>query len=146
MVKTPKIYFHDVGLASYLLGIENETQMATHPLRGALFENMVVLEMVKSRFNKGLDSNYYFYRDNHGNEVDLLQEHGNLINLFEIKSSMTFHSDFLKGLQYLKKLIPDRINESTLIFSGKGNFDVLGNKVVNFQSLPVSPAGKTGIC
>jgi uncharacterized protein len=131
-------------LASYLLGIENEAQMATHPLRGALFENMVVLEMVKSRFNKGLDSNYYFYRDNHGNEVDLLQEYGNQINLFEIKSSMTFHADFLKGLQYLKKLIPDRINESILIFSGEGNFNVLGNKVINFQSLPVSPAVETG--
>lgn len=135
MVKTPKIYFYDVGLASYLLGIENETHISTHPLRGALFENMVVLELLKQRFNSGLDSNLYFYRDNHGNEVDLLQELGNQINLFEIKSSMTFHADFLKGLQYLKKLIPERINDSVLIYSGDEDFKVLENKVVNFRRI-----------
>lgn len=132
MVKTPKIYFYDVGLASFLLGIENETHIATHPLRGALFENMVVVELLKRRFNNGLDSNFYFYRDNHGNEVDLVQEQGNFINLFEIKSSMTFHPDFLKGLKYLRNLIPDRIKESLLIYSGEKDFKVLENKAVNF--------------
>jgi predicted AAA+ superfamily ATPase len=132
MVKTPKIYFYDVGLASYLLGIENETHVATHPLRGSLFENMIVVELLKRRYNNGLDSNFYFYRDNHGNEVDLVQEQGQYLNLFEIKSSMTFHPDFLKGLNYLRNLIPNRIQESLLIYSGEEDFKVLGNTVVNF--------------
>ncbi len=135
IVKTPKIFFYDVGLASYLLGIENETHVATHPLRGALFENMVVLELLKKRYNNGLDSNFYFYRDNHGNEVDLVQEQGHYLNLFEIKSSMTFHPDFLKGLNYLKNLIPDRIKESHLIYSGEDDFTVQNHKVVNFQRI-----------
>ena len=60
MVKTPKLYFYDVGLASYLLGIENVSHIETHPLRGALFENMVILELLKRRFNAGLDNNLYF--------------------------------------------------------------------------------------
>lgn len=135
MVKTPKIYFYDVGLASYLLGIENETHIATHPLRGALFENMVVLDLLKRRLNKGLDSNFYFYRDNHGNEVDLVQEQGQYLNLFEIKSAMTFHPDFLKGLNYLRNLIPERIQESLLIYSGENDFTVLNHKIVNFQRI-----------
>ena len=135
IVKTPKIYFYDVGLASYLLGIENESQITSHPLKGALYENMIVVELLKRRFNKGLDSNFYFYRDNHGNEVDLVQEQGQYLNLFEIKSSMTFHPDFLKGLNYLRNLIPDRIQESLLIYSGEEEFKVLDNKVVNFQRI-----------
>ncbi|MBN2262249.1 MAG: ATP-binding protein [Prolixibacteraceae bacterium] len=135
IVKTPKIFFYDVGLASYLLGIENETHMATHPLRGALFENMVVIELLKRRYNNGLDSNFFFYRDNHGNEVDLVQEQGHYLKLFEIKSAMTFHPEFLKGLNYLRNLIPDRIQESTLIYSGDDDFTVQNHKIVNFNRI-----------
>lgn len=135
LVKTPKLYFYDVGLVSYLLGIESEKQMETHPLRGSLFENLVLMELLKNRFNSGLDSNLYFYRDNHANEVDIVQEHGHMVNLYEIKSSMTFHSDFLKGLNYLKKLIPERINKSTLVYSGTENFTVQNHNVVNFTKI-----------
>jgi uncharacterized protein len=135
LVKTPKLYFYDVGLASFLLGIENELQITTHPLRGPLFENMVLVELLKERYNKGFSSNFYFYRDQHNNEVDIVQEQGHLINLFEIKSSMTFHPDFLKGLNYLKKLIPDRIQNSTLVYSGSEDFPIQNHKVVNYQRL-----------
>ncbi|MCF8362286.1 MAG: ATP-binding protein [Prolixibacteraceae bacterium] len=132
LVKSPKIYFYDVGLASFLLGIENEKHLEMHPLRGALFENMVLLELVKNRFNSGLDSNFYFYRDNHNNEVDVVQEQGHHLNLFEIKSSMTFHSGFLKGLNYLNKILPDRIDQSTLVYSGTDDFILQNHKVINF--------------
>lgn len=135
MVKTPKLYFYDVGLASYLLGIENLSHVETHPLRGALFENMVILELLKKRFNAGLDNNLYFYRDNHGNEVDVLQESGYQLNLFEIKSGQTYTSHFLKGLEYLKKLIPERISTSNLIYSGEQEMIIHGHRIMNYRNL-----------
>lgn len=135
MVKTPKLYFCDVGLASYLLGIENVTHVATHPLRGALFENMVTIEVLKKRFNAGLDSNLFFYRDNHGNEVDILQESGYQLNLFEIKSGQTFTSHFLKGLDYLRKLIPDRILNSNLVYAGDQEMAINGHRIMNYKNL-----------
>jgi predicted AAA+ superfamily ATPase len=135
MVKTPKLYFYDVGLASYLLGIENVTHLATHPLRGALFENMVTIELIKKRYNAGLDSNLYFYRDNHGNEVDILQESGYQLNLFEIKSAQTFTSHFLKGLDYLRKLIPDRISKSNLVYAGEQEMTINGHNIRNYKNL-----------
>lgn len=135
MVKTPKLYFYDVGLASYLLGIENVTHVATHPLRGALFENMVTLELLKKRYNAGLDNNLYFYRDNHGNEVDILQESGYQLNLFEIKSGQTFTSHYLKGLDYLRKLIPDRISGSNLIYSGDQEMTINGHDIFNYRNI-----------
>ena len=137
MVKTPKLYFYDVGLVSYLLGIENISHVETHPLRGALFENMVILELLKKRFNAGLDNNLYFYRDNHGNEVDVLQESGYQLNLFEIKSGQTFTSHFLKGLDYLRKLIPDRIYSSNLVYSGEQDMTINGHKILNYRNLSV---------
>jgi predicted AAA+ superfamily ATPase len=135
MVKTPKLYFYDVGLASYLLGIENITHIETHPLRGALFENMVILELLKKRFNAGLDSNLYFYRDNHGNEVDVLQESGYQLNLYEIKSGQTFTSHFLKGLNYLHKLIPDKIAGSNLVYAGEREMNINGHQIINYKNL-----------
>ena len=135
LIKSPKLYFYDVGLASFLLGIENETHLETHPLRGALFENMVLMELVKSRFNAGLSSNFFFYRDNHNNEIDIVQEYGHLLNLFEIKSAMTFHADFFKGLNYLRKLLPGRINESVLVYSGDEEFSAQSHHVVNFKNM-----------
>jgi uncharacterized protein len=137
MVKTPKLYFYDVGLVSYLLGIENISHIETHPLRGALFENMVILELLKKRYNAGLDNNLYFYRDNHGNEVDVLQESGYQLNLFEIKSGQTFTSHFLKGLDYLRKLIPERISTSNLIYAGEQKMTINGHRIMNYRNMSV---------
>ena len=137
LVKTPKLYFYDVGLASYLLGIENVRHVDTHPLRGALFENMVVLELLKKRYNAGLDNNLYFYRDNHGNEVDILQESGYQLNLFEIKSGQTFTSHFLKGLNYLRKLAPERIASSNLIYSGDQEMTINGHRIINYRNISI---------
>ena len=135
LVKSPKIYFYDVGMASFLLGIENVNFMETHPQRGALFENMVLMELVKSRFNAGLDSNFYFYRDSHNNEIDIVQEQGHFLNLFEVKSSMTFHSSFLKGLDYFRQLVPDRIQQSAIVYSGNEEFTAKNHRVINFLNL-----------
>ena len=135
LVKTPKLYFYDVGLAAYLLGIENTSHVETHPLRGSLFENMVTLELLKNRYNAGLDNNLYFYRDNHGNEVDIMQEAGYQLNLFEIKSAETFTPHFLKGLDYLKKIVPDRVGKSNLVYAGSDKMTIKEHRIVNYKNL-----------
>lgn len=118
LIKTPKIYFYDTGLACYLLGIENERQLSTHPAKGHLFENMVVNEFMKTAFNEGKDANLYFYRDKSQKEVDVLRTKGNDIEAFEIKSSSTFNKDFYVGLDYVKEIFKDRIIRSAVIYDG----------------------------
>ena len=118
LTKSPKLYFYDVGLAAYLLTIENETQMSRDPLRGALFENMVVMELAKYRFNHGQDHNLYFFRDERHHEIDVVIKSGNTLTGVEIKSSATFHSDFLKGLKYFEKLFKNKVAKSAVIHAG----------------------------
>ena len=98
LVKTPKLYFIDTGLACHLLGMETAAQVRSHPLGGALFENMIVAEALKQRFNAGRTDNLYFYRDHPGNEVDLLLGYADGQDGFEIKSARTISPSFFRGL------------------------------------------------
>ena len=117
LVKSPKFYFYDVGLASYLIGIENAEQVTTHPLRGALFENVVVAEALKHRFNRGRQSNISFFRDAKGLECDLLYETGRDISAIEIKSGSTVSSDYFNSLNRVAKLIPN-ITHKSVVYGG----------------------------
>ena len=101
IIKSPKLYFNDVGLAAYLLGIQNETQMNRDPLRGNLFENAVLLELKKHRFNQGLDPSLFYYRDMQKNEVDIIYKKGHELIPIEIKSSKTYHPEFIKTWLFL---------------------------------------------
>lgn len=103
IIKAPKLYFLDVGLAAHLLGIDHPRQLITHPLRGELFETFVVGEFLKYRFNEGKRSNLYYFRDHVGNEVDLVLETGSGVVPIEIKSSRTITPKFFKGLDYFEK-------------------------------------------
>jgi predicted AAA+ superfamily ATPase len=123
LTKTPKMYFYDTGLAAYLLGIHDENQLQTHPLRGALFENMVINEMLKERFNAGKDSNLYFYRDKSQHEVDIIQWNGLTLNAYEIKSGMSFKPDYFGNINYLKSLLNDKILRSAVIYDGQTEID-----------------------
>lgn len=107
LVRSPKFYFHDVGLACHLVGIEHAGQLATHPLRGALFENMVVAEALKRRFNRGRTSNLSFFRDSRGLECDLLYRSGNRFAAVEIKSGATINTDFFSSLGRVADLVPE---------------------------------------
>ncbi len=118
LVKSPKIYFYDTGLASWLLGIETTVQMERDPLRGNLFENMVIMDMVKARYNSGKDHNIYFYRDSNGNEVDILFISGGTIVPVEIKSAATFNSEFLKGIKYIQRILPESEGKGHIVYSG----------------------------
>ncbi|MBN8679034.1 MAG: ATP-binding protein [Chitinophagales bacterium] len=104
VVKAPKLYFYDTGLACYLLGIRRPEDIRLHPFRGALFENLIVLEMLKKRFNAGERSNLFHWRDSTGNEIDVLVENGLIQYPVEIKSSQTITDSFFKGLRYWEKL------------------------------------------
>jgi len=118
LIKSPKLYFYDVGLASYLLGLETELHVARDPLRGNLFENMAIMETLKYRYNRGRKSNLCFYRDSNGNEVDLLLEVGPDIFPVEIKSGETIVPDFFKGLHAFSKVSPPLTLGAGLVYGG----------------------------
>ncbi len=104
LIKSPKLYFYDTGLVCALLNIQNHTSLLSHPLRGALFETWAVSELIKNRFNQGLLSNLYFWRDSQGHEVDILLDQDNLLTPIEIKSGQTVTSDYFTGIQYWQGL------------------------------------------
>ena len=104
LVKMPKLYFYDTGLAAALLGIENSQQLELNPFRGALFENFVILDLIKQRFNQAKASNLFFWRDSAGNELDVLIDQAERLIPVEIKSGQTVTPAFFKGLNYWQKL------------------------------------------
>lgn len=117
-VKAPKLYFYDVGLAAYLLGIENELHVNRHPLRGNLFENLVVIEALKYRYNRGKRNNLHFWRDSKGNEVDLVVESGPDVMPVEIKSGATISDDFFKGLRVFSARLASPPKACSLVYGG----------------------------
>ena len=119
LTKTPKVYFYDTGLLCYLLGIEEPWQLQVHPLRGAIFENMAVSQLIKQRFNAGKRSNLFFYRENSGRETDIVREEPEGLYLFEVKSSSTFNKAFTDNLTYLKKLLADKVVGMKVVYDGE---------------------------
>jgi hypothetical protein len=133
VIKSPKIYFTDSGLLCYLLGIEEVKQLVRDPLSGAIFENFVILEFFKARYNQGLDSNFYFFRDSNGREIDLLQKKGSQFDIFEIKSAETFQKNFIKNLKYFENLT-GKVRKSYLVYSGNTQLRSEAT-VLNFREL-----------
>ena len=132
VIKSPKLYFTDVGLASYLLGIENTAQMNRDPLRGNLVENLVALELIKTRLNRGLDPQLYFYRDAHGHEVDFIYQAASQLIPIEVKASKTFNKDFLKNLKYFQSIAKGRCEKGYLIYSGSEEQKIVPFQILNY--------------
>lgn len=139
LVKTPKLYFLDVGLAAWLLGIRDARSIATHAMRGALFETMVIGEFIKQRFNAGQPAELYFWRDNVGHEVDLLFEAEGKLQAVEIKSGMTFSFDWLDAARRWKTYAGDEAREPWIIYGGDHSFDIEGGRVFSWRSLMENP-------
>ena len=133
-VKTPKVYFTDVGLACHLLGIGEPSQIGRDPLFGGLFENMVIADLIKARFNQGLQSDAYFLRDAKGREVDLVIENSRRLDMYEIKSAMSCHEDFTRNLDYFSTVIPD-VGKRRVVYSG-GRTTLHDVQFVNFADSP----------
>ena len=134
IIKSPKIYFTDVGLASYLLGIESPAQTARDPLIGNLFENMVVIEALKSRLNAGREPELYFYRDNRGDEVDLLFRRNRQLIPIEIKAAMTFNTEFVKGITRFRK-IASTAQKGYVVYAGNLTPDLPHARVLRFTEV-----------
>lgn len=144
LTKTPKIYFYDTGLLCYLLGIKTYDQIAVHPLRGSIFENLAVAEMMKAGYNEARQPGLYFYRENAGREVDIVRATGNVIqdtdtnhfveqlDLYEIKSSSTYNKSYEKNLRYFRQLLPAQIRDTTILYDG----DPIPPTILNIRSLP----------
>lgn len=135
LVKSPKLYFYDVGLASHLIGIEQSKQLATHPLRGQLFENAVVMEVLKHRYNRGHRSNLSFFRDARGLECDLLLESAESIDAIEIKSGATFASDYFDSLDQISQVLP-QVSTKAVVYGGTERQTRQKGEVVPLHALP----------
>ncbi len=135
LVKTPKLYFHDTGLAAYLMGIRDPAHLSIHSARGSLFENFVISELLKRRYNQGLASNLYFWRNNTGEEVDVLIEHGEMLMPVEIKSGQTFTSDFLTGLNKWARYAADKALPAHLVYGGDDNMTRSGVSVHSWRQM-----------
>lgn len=131
VIKSPKIYFNDTGLAAYLMGIETPEQAFRDPLRGGLYENLVIVEILKGYFNSGKRPDLFFYRDTHGNEVDLIIRAGRKLIPVEIKSAATFTPDFLKGIEKFQKVVGKNCSQGIVLYNGAEEFTLKGTRVVN---------------
>lgn len=116
LVKASKLCFFDTALAAWLIGISREEHLANHPLHGALFENLAILEFLKASLNQGERPNLHFYRDSGGNEADLVLEAGRQLHLVEIKSARTICPDAVRPIANIRRALGERIAGATLIY------------------------------
>jgi len=136
LVKSPKLYFNDPGLACYLLDIETPQQLDRDKMRGAIFENMIVMETIKHRYNMGLEGGVFFYRDSNQNEVDILIKQEGELTAIEVKSSMTYSSSFEKTLTQIEGWIKPPISKKAIVYSGdfentSGNINLINYRHIS---------------
>jgi predicted AAA+ superfamily ATPase len=135
LTKSPKVYFYDTGLAAWLLGISNEQQMSINSMRGPLFESLVVSEIIKSRYNQSLDLNIFFWRDNIGNEIDILLDEADGAVPIEVKSGQTVNKDFYT---YLKKWLSDVSGidrQGYVVYGGEDSFKRDGVEILSWNNI-----------
>jgi predicted AAA+ superfamily ATPase len=141
LIKAPKLFFLDTGLACFLLGIQDAGQLATHPLRGALFETFAFSELAKARFNAALPDNIYFYRDQGGLEIDFVMDYGAECEAIEVKSARALHPDFFTSLRKFAALNP-AVRKNYLLYGGESSVDYLGARALGWRELAsAAPSG-----
>ena len=133
LVKSTKLYFYDVGLLAHLLSIRKGNVSPTHPMWGALFENMAVSELYKQDAHRVLHRDYYYWRDSKGHEVDLLYQEGTAFFTYEMKASATIKPEMFKGLDYFKKISQENIEKQSVIYGGQENQQRTHHNVVAWQ-------------
>lgn len=131
LVKSPKLYFLDTGLAARLLGIKTTEELFVHPNRGNLFESFVVAEVLKKRYSRGLDADIYFWRDNAGTEVDIVFEEGQRPKAIEVKSGKTFSPEFASGLEAWMRYSGATAGDCSIVYAG--------NRALRWKELSIVP-------
>lgn len=134
IVKSPKLYFYDTGLACSLLGIMSPEQVATHYLRGELFENLVITQFIKGDFNRGITPDLTFWRDSTGLEVDLIKTFGQDVFAYEIKSGRTFNQSYFDGLKKWSGLSGTPTDRLAVVYGGESSFETSSGKVISLQT------------
>jgi predicted AAA+ superfamily ATPase len=135
ITKSSKLYFYDTGLLCYLLKINDASSLKISPHKGSLFENFVINEYLKQNYHRHLLLDYWFWRDAVGHEVDFIWQNSEKLHLVEIKASETIMPNMFKGLSYLEKLIPQKIESKTLVHTGAFNQNRTAGKVLSWRNL-----------
>ncbi len=134
VIKTPKLYFYDTGIASFLLNIRNTNDLKNHFAKGALYENFVINELMKNCYNKRVQPSFHYFRDSNGNEVDLVIEQSNFTYAIEIKSAKTINDSFFKGLTYYSSLDTGRV-KTICVYGGEEQYMYKGHDVMGWKNL-----------
>jgi predicted AAA+ superfamily ATPase len=135
IVKHPKLYFYDTGLACSLLGLKNSEQLIYHYLRGAVFENFIISEYLKIKRHQGINPNIYFWQDNSGNEIDMLIDDGGSLKAVEIKSGTTINQDFFRNLTKFQKFSGTTAENSYLVYGGEQSIPRKNGQVLSWRDL-----------
>ena len=135
LIKSPKLYFYDTGLLSWLLGIKQWQQMVMHSMRGAIFENFIISELLKQQYSQGETSNLYFWRDNKGLEIDVLIDRGDVLIPIELKAGQTITRDFFKNVKRWRLLAGNEAKQAYLVYGGEQDQDRSDAKVLSWRHL-----------
>jgi predicted AAA+ superfamily ATPase len=135
IIKSPKIFFYDTGLLSYLLGIRKEGEISNHYLKGNIFENFIISDIIKYDYNRGNLASFYFWQDSNANEIDLIIDNGQDVKAIEIKAGSTIRSELFKNLINWKKLKNDNKDNEFLFNAGNMNINRKGVKVLSWKDL-----------
>ncbi len=133
LVKTPKLYFLDQGLACWLLGIRSHELLSLHPMRGAIFESFIISEFLKSRYNLGMPPDLYFWRDNNGLEADIVFECGTKLQPVEIKSGKTITGDYIRAGQRAARFAAEEALQPWLIYGGDDSYERNGVTIMSWR-------------
>ena len=145
LVKTPKLYFTDSGLAAWLMGIRDPELLWLHPMRGALFETWVLAEFRKYRLNQGLPCDMYFWRDNNGLEADLVFETPQGLQCVEIKSGQTLTPDLVRAGKSANRFVTEPSPAPWLIHGGTDNYVREGVRCISWQRLAQPELSETDL-
>lgn len=139
LVKSPKLYFYDTGVACSLLGIREENQINLHYMKGALFENLIINEFIKRNFHRGENRQPYFWQNNHGKEIDCLLVDGETITPVEIKSGKTMSTNYFDNLQYWRQLASLSENHGYVVYGGEQSMQTSGGALISWRQLERIP-------
>ena len=139
LIKSPKLYFYDTGVACSLLGIREQEQVNLHYMKGSLFENLILNEFIKRSFNRGENRQPYYWQDNHGKEIDCLLVNGEKVTAVEIKSGKTISTSYFENLNYWRSLAALPKNQEYVVYGGEQSMQTSAGTLISWKNLDRIP-------